>query len=152
MKKRKWFLLRAVFSRNFRCKSPAFAKPFPVICYVMTTTTLKDIDSLDIDFVCKAIENSLRIRYRNDELSKVSNLGDLCDLTISKIEAENLETCTNQEAFYKIRNSFSETLDISKDIIKPKLEISKILPRRKRIENLKKIEKKLGFKLNYPRL
>lgn len=112
------------------------------------TTTLKDIDSLDIDFVCKAIENSLRIRYNNDELSKISNLGDLCDLTISKIEAENLETCTNQEAFYKIRNAFSEILNISKDVIKPKIEISTILPRKKRIENLKKIEKKLGFRLN----
>ncbi|MDY3529050.1 hypothetical protein PG593_04590 [Riemerella anatipestifer] len=112
------------------------------------TTTLRNIDSLDIDFVCKAIENSLRIKYNNDELSKISNLGELCDLTISKIEGENLETCTNQEAFYKLRNAFSEILNISKDIIKPKVEIATILPRRKRIENLKKIEKRIGFKLN----
>ena len=30
----------AVFSRNFRCKSPAFAKPFSVICNYMRKTAL----------------------------------------------------------------------------------------------------------------
>lgn len=110
-------------------------------------TTLKDIDTLDIDFVCTAIENSLKIKYNDEELSKIKNLGDLCDLTVSKIDAQNLETCTSQEAFYKIRNAFSEILNIEKSKIEPKTEISKILPRKNRIKNIKSIESKLGFKI-----
>ena len=33
-------MLGAVFSRNFRCKSPAFAKPFPVICNSIKTASM----------------------------------------------------------------------------------------------------------------
>ena len=34
----------AVFSRNFRCKSPAFAKPFPVSCHPKPATVHKSTD------------------------------------------------------------------------------------------------------------
>lgn len=119
-----------------------------VSCNVMKQASLKEIDSLDIDFVCKAIEDSFKIRFAQNELSNVSNLGDLCDLTASKIEFENSETCTNQEAFYKIRNIFAETLKCDKNSINPKTQISEILPRKNRIKNVKLIEKKIGFKLN----
>ena len=109
---------------------------------------LKDIDSLDIDFVFKAIEDSLRIRFNNKELKTIKNLGELCDLTILKIKDENVATCTNQEAFYKIRNAFVETLKNSPEEITPKSKISIVLPRRNRIKNIKKIEKTIGYKLN----
>ena len=109
---------------------------------------LKDIDSLDIDFVFKAIEDSLRIRFNSKELKTIKNLGELCDLTILKIKDENVATCTNQEAFYKIRNAFAETLKNSPKEITPSSKISIVLPRRNRIKNIKKIEKIIGYKLN----
>lgn len=114
----------------------------------MKQPSLKNIDSLDIDFVCQAIEKSFNIRFKENELLKVKNLGDLCDLTAAKINLENSETCTNQEAFYKIRDSFSEILKYEKYLINPQTQISKILPRQNRIKNIKLIEKKIGYKLN----
>jgi len=114
----------------------------------MKQPSLKEIDSLDIDFVCQAIEKSFKIKFKENELLNVKNLGDLCDITASKINLENSETCTNQEAFYKIRNSFSEILNYENNSIYPQTEIAKILPRKNRIKNIKLIEKKIGFKLN----
>ncbi len=72
----KHFLLRAVFSINFRCKSPHFSNTFPVICNITKPMTNKESLTIECDKNLLEFTNQLNAlrnyqkNYKREKFSK----------------------------------------------------------------------------------
>ncbi len=109
------------------------------------TIKLKNVDSLDIDDVLRKVEKSFQIHFGKEELKDVKTFGELCDIIVDKIELENVEDCTTQQAFYKLRNAICETQRINHDSINIDTDLKTIFPRYLRRKKIKEVENYLGF-------
>jgi len=104
----------------------------------MEDLKLKDIDSEDISDLLKEIQKSFNIKFEENELAYITNFGELCDHIINKLQLENSEDCTSQQAFYKLRNAISTELEIDKKEITRQQKLEKILQKKTRRSSLKK--------------
>ncbi len=109
---------------------------------------LNDIELQDIDDLLLKVEESFNIKFVDDELKDTETFGQLCDQIVAKIELDNNNDCTTQQAFYKLRNAISEELKFDKKSITPNTSLESILPKNQRRKGFKKIENRIGFKLN----
>ena len=109
---------------------------------------LKNIDSEDLGDLLKKVETSFDIKFGVAELANISTFGQLCNHISNKIQLEHFNDCTSQQAFYKLRDSISSTLQIDNKSISTDLSLVAILPRQGRRSQIKKWETQLGFKLN----
>ncbi len=117
--------------------------------HAMTTNyELKNIDIEEIENLLLKVETSFNIKFVNSELAHVTTFGQLCDYITNKIQLDDSDNCTSQQAFYKIRDAISSTLQIDKKTISPNFLLADILPRQNRRLKTKKLEEFLGFKLN----
>jgi acyl carrier protein len=114
----------------------------------MTDCEIKDIDSEDIGDLLAKVETSFGIKFVNDELIHITTFGQLSDHISNKIQLDNSEDCTSQQAFYKLREAISSTLQIDDKTISTDFRLSDILPKQSRRSRTKKMERHLGFKLN----
>lgn len=114
----------------------------------MLKMQLNNIDIEDIEMVLFNIEKSFKIEFSKSELEKVNYFGDLCDIILEKIKIENIEDCTKQQAFYKLRNSIEKFTKLEKEDIKPETTLNNIFPEKNRRNQIKKFENDLGFQLN----
>jgi hypothetical protein len=115
----------------------------------MTTDyELKNIDSEDIEDLLVKVETSFDIKFVGDELVHITTFGQLCDHIANKIQLDNSDDCTSQQAFYKLRDAISATLQIENKTISTEFSLDNILPRQSRRSRTKQLEKHLGFKLN----
>jgi hypothetical protein len=95
-----------------------------------------------------SIEEMYKFKFVDGEIQNVKNFDEFCDLIISKIDFENIESCTSQQAFYKLRNSLIEEEIFEKEKIKLETKLKELFPRKNRIELVKRVENNIGFKLN----
>lgn len=95
-----------------------------------------------------SIEEMYKFKFEKGETQNVKNFDEFCNLIISKIDFENVESCTSQQAFYKLRNSLIEEKITEKENIKLETKLTEIFPRKNRIELVKRVENNIGFKLN----
>jgi hypothetical protein len=95
-----------------------------------------------------SIEEMYKFKFEDGDIQNVKNFDEFCDLIISKIDFENIESCTSQQAFYKLRNSLIEEKISEKEKIKLETKLIEIFPRVNRINLVKKVENNIGFKLN----
>jgi acyl carrier protein len=109
---------------------------------------LKNVDPHDIDGVLLKIQRSFNIKLDNDGLKNVDTLGSLRDLIINKISLDQPNSCTTQQAFYKLRNAIASTAKIDKCSVKPQTKLSEIFPKDSRLEIISEIENELGYKIN----
>ena len=114
----------------------------------MTDYELKNIDSEDIEDLLVKVETSFDIKFVGDELVHIKTFGEFCDHITNKIQLDNSDNCTSQQAFYKLRESISSTLQIDNKTISADFPLTELLPRQSRRSRTKKLEKHLGFKLN----
>jgi acyl carrier protein len=115
----------------------------------MTTDfKLKNIAPEDIEELLFKVEKSFGIEFVNYELINIKTFGELCDHITNKIELESSEDCTTQQAFYKLREAISSSLQIENKAITTNLSLEKVLPKQNRRLLVRKIETTLGFKLN----
>ena len=115
----------------------------------MTTDyELKNIDSEDIEDILVKVETSFDIKFVGDELVHIITFGQLCDHIANKILLDNSDDCTSQQAFYKLRDAISSTLQIENKTISTDFLLADLLPRQSRRSRTRKFEKHLGFKLN----
>lgn len=112
----------------------------------MEKEELKNVDSEDINDLLVKIENSFGIKFDDNEFSKVITFGEMCDIIVNKFELENSESCTTQQAFYKLRESILEVFNIQN--VTPETLLAEILPRKNRVANTQKLDKNLDFKTN----
>ena len=95
-----------------------------------------------------SIEAMYKFKFEKGETQNVKNFDEFCNLILSKIDFENVESCTSQQAFYKLRNSLIEERITKKENIKLETKLTAIFPRKNRIELVKRVENNIGFKLN----
>lgn len=112
----------------------------------MTDYKLYNIDPDDIEDLLVKVEKSFNIKFLGNELMGLTTFGELCDHITNKIELDHSDSCTKQQAFYKLRSAISSTLNI--DNIKTDTLLTDILPRQNRLSSVRQIENKLGFKLS----
>ena len=108
---------------------------------------MEDYSSEDVEDLLLKIEDSLNIEFKDNELAHIRTLGELCDYIVNKMELEQKDDCTSQQAFYKLRQATSASLGVNSKDILPHTELTGILPRKNRRKNVRKIESILGFNL-----
>lgn len=102
----------------------------------------------EIEDLLKKVETSFSIRFFDNELTHVTTFGQLCDHITNKIQLDNAEDCTSQQAFYKLRDAISTLFQIDNKTISPGFPLREILPRQARRLRIAMLEKHLRFKLN----
>ncbi|MEN0056550.1 MAG: hypothetical protein AAGC65_22930 [Mucilaginibacter sp.] len=109
---------------------------------------LNNVDPEDIDDVLVKIERSFNISLEDTSRKDVKTFGKLCDIVVEKVKQTNNDSCTTQQAFYKIRNAINSTVSPPKELVKPQTKLADIFPRETRLEVIAEIEKEMGFKIN----
>jgi len=112
----------------------------------LDTFELCNIDPEDISDVLVKVEKSFGFKFGDTELKDTKTFGELCDIIISKVQGDNSNDCTTQQAFYKLRNAIADTLLIDKNGITPDTDLQKLFPKIIRRQSLKAIDEHLGFK------
>ncbi len=108
---------------------------------------LRNMDIEDIEDVLRKVEASFDVKFIDNELSHIVTFGELCDYITNKIQLKRVDSCTTQQAFYKLRNILSISLSVDKKFILPDSELVDFLPKQSRRKRLQIIENELGFKL-----
>lgn len=110
----------------------------------ITTYELCNVDSDDISDVLVKVEKSFGFKFTETELKDVKTFGELSDLIMNKIQGENSNDCTTQQAFYKLRNAIADTLQIEKKFITPDTNLIKLFPRQNRKQYVKEISNRIN--------
>jgi hypothetical protein len=114
----------------------------------MSNKILDTYEIEDLEDCIPSIEEMYKFKFEDGETQNVKNFDEFCDLIISKIDFENIESCTRQQAFYKLRNSLIEEKISEKEKIKLETKLTEIFPRKNRIKLVKRVGNNIGFKLN----
>jgi hypothetical protein len=114
----------------------------------MTKYELKNIDPDDIDDLLLKVETIFDIKFVGDELFHIKTFGQLCEHVANKIQLDNSDDCTKQQAFYKLRDAISSTVQIDKNKISPYTTLKELFPRPIRRLQIKILEQHLGFGVN----
>jgi hypothetical protein len=107
-----------------------------------------NIDPEEISDVLLKIERSFNISFADTELKGTKTFGALCDLVVEKVKHNHADSCTTQQAFYKLRNAINAKNPVEKYLLKPQTKLSEIFPRDNRIEVVADIETEMGFHMN----
>ena len=114
----------------------------------MKTEKLDKYEIENIEDLIPEIEKMYNFTFENEELINAKNFNDFTELIIGKIDLENIESCTTQQAFYKLRKSISEVGILEKNKLNTETKLKEIFPRKNRRELVKSLEENIGFKLN----
>ncbi|QKJ31236.1 hypothetical protein HQ865_16220 [Mucilaginibacter mali] len=109
---------------------------------------LNNCDPEEIEDIILKIEKSFRLNFKQGDFKDVKTFGDLCDIVMDRIEGESVNSCTSQQAFYKIRDAIIGTCSIDRDSLTLDTELSFIFPRRNRIYKVRQFRDQLGIRVN----
>lgn len=109
---------------------------------------LSNIDPEDVGDVLLKIERSFNIRFTDEDLTHIKTFGALCDLVVDKVKQVQSDSCTTQQAFYKLRNAINAKKPIEKCDLKPQSKLCELFPRDSRIEVVADLENEMGFHVN----
>ncbi|AJH15473.1 hypothetical protein [Myroides profundi] len=99
----------------------------------------------DLDYAIENFVNEYNLSLDPQKLAEVRNVAEMLDLIVSYFKQEKKEDCTSQQAFYKLRTILHKYTNESD--IKPNTRLEELFPKQNRIENIKRVEEDLGFKL-----
>lgn len=109
---------------------------------------MSNIDPEDVGDVLLKIERSFNIRFTDEDLTHIKTFGALCDLVVDKVKQVQSDSCTTQQAFYKLRNAINAKKPIEKCDLKPQSKLCELFPRDNRIEVVADLENEMGFHVN----
>src|SRR6266487_5227285 len=101
-----------------------------------TTIELKNIHSDDISDVLERVQKSFGFKFGDKELKDVKTFGELCDIITNKIQGDNSNDCTTQQAFYKVRNAIATSLLTDKTVIMTDTDLATLFPRHDRRQKI----------------
>jgi hypothetical protein len=113
----------------------------------MTDHKVENIDSEDAGDLLVKIEKSFDIKFGDTELMHIKTLGELCDHIINKIQFDNSDDCTTQQAFYKLRDAITTLFGFDNKTITADFPLNNFLPRQKRKEKIRDLEDYLSVHL-----
>ncbi|WP_432672947.1 hypothetical protein [Flavobacterium sp. SM2513] len=108
---------------------------------------LCNVDPEDVNDLLLKVESSFGVKFVNNELLHIDNFGEFCTLVTNKIQLKNVDNCTSQQAFYKLRKAIAKTLQLDSDSIFVNSLLINIFPRKDRRLAIRDLEVSLGFKL-----
>ncbi|MBO0951656.1 hypothetical protein [Fibrella forsythiae] len=111
----------------------------------METTTYLRIDPEDLDDVLTKIEQSYSITFGTNDLRQVETFGQLCEAITEKIQLADVEDCTSQQAFYKLRQGIVDVLHMDRQAVRPTTELATLFPKSTRRAAVQQLEQQLGF-------
>ena len=111
-------------------------------------TKLIDYEDEDIFDVVLKLEKSFGLKFETNAFCSIKTFGDLCDIIISKVQGDNSDCCTTQQAFYKVRNAIAVTQLLDKNLISPETILQDIFPRDERRQKIKQLQMELGIAFN----
>lgn len=109
---------------------------------------LKVLDVEDIEALFETIAHSFQIQFTQEDLIALQTFGDLCDLIDNKILLRDVDDCTTQQAFNKLRTAMVDQLGVPEGVIHSDSLLSELLPKSSRNSDLNLIQKALGLKLD----
>ncbi len=77
----------------------------------MALLKLHDDHYEDIYYLITDVEREFDLDFSNDDFKEAASLGQLMDIISNKIPLNEVENCTTQQAFYKIRSAFKSIDD-----------------------------------------
>ena len=108
---------------------------------------IENIDSEEAGILLEKIEKSFDIKFGEAELIHIQNLGELTDHIINKIQLDNSDNCTTQQAFYKLRDAITTLFNVDYKIIITDFPVDNFLLRQIRKEKIRDLEGYLGVDL-----
>ncbi|RZA00310.1 MAG: hypothetical protein EOP47_14380 [Sphingobacteriaceae bacterium] len=108
---------------------------------------LNNSDPDDVHDVFIKVEQSFGIRFTTEDMNDVNTLGDFYNVVHKKIALEHQDSCTTQQAFYKLRNCIINSTDIKRQNITPQTNLKDVFPENERLWLVSIIEKELNLKL-----
>ncbi len=115
---------------------------------MMTDDELENVDPDDISDLLVKLEKSFDMKFESNELMHILTFGELCDHIANKIQLEDSNDCTSQQAFYKLRDAMASTFQIDRKSIATGTTLLGLLPKQSRRSLVKKLDVHLGFKLH----
>lgn len=112
------------------------------------TIELKNIDPEDVGDVLLKVEKSFGFKFGETELKDLKTFGELCDIITNKIQGDNANDCTTQQAFYKVRSAIADTLLIDRSSISLDTDLERLFPKKNRREKIKEFQNKLDILLD----
>lgn len=112
------------------------------------TIELKNIDPEDIGDVLLKVEKSFGFKFGDTELKDVKTFGELCDIITSKVQGDNANDCTTQQAFYKVRSAIADTLHIDNCNISLDTDLERLFPRQNRRGKINELQSKLDIPID----
>ncbi|MEO7213236.1 hypothetical protein [Mucilaginibacter sp.] len=109
---------------------------------------LNNFDAEDIGDVLLKIEKSFDIAFADNDLKEAKTFGALCDVVVAKVKHAQADSCTTQQAFYKLRSAINAKNPTEKYLVKPQTKLCELFPRDNRIEVVADIEAEMGFHMN----
>lgn len=112
------------------------------------TIELKNIDPEDVGDVLLKVEKSFGFKFGDTELKDVKTFGELCDIITSKVQGDNINDCTTQQTFYKLKAALLVITPFHKPDITTDTNLKQLFPRKTRLRLVHSLDKELGFKTN----
>ncbi len=109
---------------------------------------LADIELQDVEDTLGYIVRAFELKITNDAFSNVKTFGDICQVFQNNISYQNEESCTVQQAFYKIRTAIIFSQKIDKEKIRIDTPIDQIFPKIGRRKKVKTFQKALGLPIS----
>jgi hypothetical protein len=110
---------------------------------------LNDYEAEDIGDILGTLEKSFALKFDKNAFENVKTFGDMCEVIESHIDYDDVDDCTTQQAFYKIRLAISETKLVDRNFVALDTKLADIFPRQNRRTQVKLFQKHLGFKLKF---
>ena len=113
-----------------------------------STFELRNVDSEDLEDVLVKIEKSFDFKFEETELKDVKTFGQLCDIITNKVQGNNIDDCTTQQAFYKLRNAIASIFLVDKYNITPNTDLRLLFSKNLRRQKIRDLESNIGFEIN----
>lgn len=111
---------------------------------------LDTVDGLDSVEIIIAIENSFNIKFDDErDFEEVKTYGEFENLVLDKVQGTEMNDCTSQQSFYKLREILVEDFNIPFKNITPKSQLNHIFPSKNRIKNVTFLKDKLKTETNF---
>lgn len=113
------------------------------------TYTLNEIDPEDIGDVLVQLEKSFNLSLPRDSFRTVKTFGDICDVYTTKITGRQVNDCTSQQAFYKVRDAIACVRGFDKKMVGPGTRLEDVFPRGSRLSDVSKFKQALGIRVDF---
>ncbi|MEG4904713.1 hypothetical protein, partial [Microcoleus sp. F10-A1] len=135
-------------TERYRCRRKAFNVTCNAKMNLPDTIELKNIDQEEVGDVLLKVEKSFGFKFGDTELKDVKTFGELCDIITHKVQGDNSNDCTTQQAFYKLRAILLVTSPAARDNLSVETGLEQLFPRQTRRRQVNSLDERLGFKTN----